>query len=113
MLNCITRFWSRTRSAALPLEANSVGPVVISRDARVSWNRDGAVFIHARSGAVFTSNRAGAVIWQGLRDHESITQIAVRMSREQGIRHAKILQDTSEFVFELEAQGFLQRRAQC
>ena len=84
--------------------------VTISSDARVSLDRNGAVFLNTRRGVVFTANRIGARIWQGLLDRESLESIGARISRETGASPGQARQDTAEFVTELETQGFLSRR---
>ncbi len=88
-------------------------PIVISADARVSFDQKGAVFLNARSGIVFTSNHIGARIWQGLLDCEGVETIAARISLEAGVRHDQVRQDTAEFIVELETQGFLSRGIGC
>jgi len=85
-------------------------PVMISSDARVSLDQNGAVFLNTRRGVVFTANRIGARIWQGLLDRESLESIGARISRETGASPGQARQDTAEFVTELETQGFLSRQ---
>jgi hypothetical protein len=110
MLKRIARFWNRARPTPGRRRTSEGNSSVISPDARVSLDHNGAVFLHVRSGIVFTSNRIGARIWQGLRDREGVETIATRISRENGAPHDLVRQDTAEFVAELHAQGFLSRR---
>jgi hypothetical protein len=98
------------RLAPAPLDTSEGDSIVISPDAKVSLDRSGAVFLHARRGIVFTSNRIGARIWQGLVDREAVETIAARISREAGIGLDRVRKDTAEFVAELETHGFLFRR---
>jgi len=111
MFRNIARFWNRANQAA----ASDQGPgdhwMVISPDARVSLERNGAVFLHSRTGVVFTSNHIGARIWQGIQDHQTVESIAFEISRENNVRHEQVLGDTVQFLVELESQGFLRRRA--
>jgi hypothetical protein len=111
MINYFARLWNLAR---LTRERSSEGnPVMISSDARVSLDENGAVFLHARSGIVFTSNRIGARIWQGLLDREGVEAIASRISQEACMPHDLVRRDTAEFIAELETQGFLSRRIGC
>jgi len=93
-----------------PRRSSEGNPIMISPDARVSLDPNGAVFLHARNGIIFTSNRIGARIWNCLRDGESVETIAARISQENGAPHDRVRQDTTEFIEELETQGFLSRR---
>jgi hypothetical protein len=109
MINYFARFLNRARAMSAPSRTTESNPIVISADARVSLDQKGAVFLNARSGVVFTSNHIGARIWQGLLDSEGVETIASRISREAGVRHDQVRQDTAEFITELETQGFLSR----
>jgi hypothetical protein len=113
MCNQLVRLWIRARLALRARGATERDRIVISPDARVSLDQNGAVFLQARSGVIFTSNRIGARIWQGLRDRESVEAIAARISGESGALHNQVRQDTARFVVELETQGFLSRRIGC
>jgi hypothetical protein len=110
MINYFARVWNRAR---LTPGTSHGDPIVISSDARVSLDQNGAVFLNARNGIVFTSNCIGAQIWQGLLDREGVEAIAARISREVGMPHDLVRRDTAEFVGELETQGFLSRRIGC
>lgn len=87
--------------------------MVISPDAKVSLEPNGAAFLHARTGVLFTSNRIGARIWQGLLEHESLDAIAARISQDHGVRREQARQDAEEFIADLETHGFLSRLAGC
>lgn len=113
MLNFFTRFQNRPRPAPRPQRLGDGGAIVISPDARVSSDANGAVFLHTRSGILFTSNRIGAQIWQGLLERASVEAIAARIGQENGVRHDQARQDAAEFVAELEASGFLSRGVEC
>jgi hypothetical protein len=113
MISCFARFRNLARLTPGPRRTSEGDPIVISSDARVSLGQNGAVFLHARSGIVFTSNHVGAQIWQGLLDCEGAEAISARISREAGVPHDLVRQDTVEFVAELETQGFLSRRVGC
>ena len=110
MINCFARVWNWGRLAPVTSEDD---PIVISSNARVSLDQNGAVFLNARSGIVFTSNHIGARIWQGLLNREGLEAMAVRISQEAGAPHDLVRRDTAEFVAELEAQGFLSRGNGC
>jgi len=110
MTNHFARLWNRVRLAPAPLRTSEGDPIVISPDARVSLDQNGAVFLHARRGIVFTSNRIGALIWQGLVDREAVETIAARISREGGAGLHRVRQDTTQFIADLETHGFLFRR---
>lgn len=110
MLNYFTRFRNRARLAPGPRRTSELNPIMISCDARVSLDQNGAVFLHTRSGVIFTSNRIGASIWQGLLDLESVETIAARISRENAVQPEQVRTETAEFVAELETHGFLSRR---
>src|SRR5438132_1484924 len=91
-------------------QAREHGPIMISSDARVSLDQNGAVFLNTRRGVVFTANRMGARIWQGLLDRESLESIGAGISRETGAAPDQARQDAAEFVTQLESQGFLSRQ---
>jgi hypothetical protein len=107
MLDYFLRFRKRPR-----WDSEAEG-ILISPDAKVSFDPNGAAFLHARSGVLFTSNRIGARIWQALLERESVETIAARISRENDIEHDRARQDTVEFVAELETHGFLSRGVGC
>jgi hypothetical protein len=109
MINYFARFRNRARVAPAPRQTGEGKPIVISADARVSLDQQGAVFLNARSGIVFTSNHIGARIWRGLLDSEAVETIAARISREAGARPELVHRDTAEFIAELETHGFLSR----
>ena len=109
MINYFARFQTRARLTGGPRRTSEGNAIIISSDAKVSLDQNGAVFLHARNGVVFTSNHIGARIWQGLLDREGVETIAARISREAGVGHDQVRHDTVEFVEELEAQGFLFR----
>jgi hypothetical protein len=113
MINFFASFWKRGRLKPERRRTSDDSPIVISSDARVSLEQNGAVFLHAHSGVVFTSNRFGARIWQGLLDRESVETIAASISKAAGVCHDQVRRDTAEFVAELETQGFLSRRIRC
>jgi len=113
MVNYFSSFWKKARLKSEWRRTGEEGPIVISSDARVSLEHNGAVFLHAHSGIVFTSNHVGARIWQGLLDRESVETIAASISKAAGVCHDQVRQDTAEFVAELETQGFLSRRIGC
>ncbi|SPE42909.1 hypothetical protein SBA3_710018 [Candidatus Sulfopaludibacter sp. SbA3] len=107
MFNKFARLRSR------PHQNDEGNPILISPDARVSLDRDGAVFLHARTGVVFTSNRIGARIWQGLQHRESVETMALQISQDHGVQCDRVRQDTTSFITALETQGFLSRRVGC
>jgi hypothetical protein len=113
MLDYFKRIRNRRRFAPEAERNGEGGPIVISPDAKVSLDPNGAAFLHARSGVLFTSNRVGARIWQGLMERESVEAIAARISREYVIERDQTRRDTLEFVAELETRGFLSRRIGC
>lgn len=113
MIKHLTTYRNWLRLVTRPHQVNVSDRIVISSDARVSLNQEGAAFLHARSGAVFTSNRIGARIWQGLLDHENVETIAARFSLESGVEHNQVRRETAEFVAELEVHGFLSRGIGC
>ena len=98
------------RRAPKPRQTAEDQPIVISADARVSLDQQGAVFLNSRSGIVFSSNHIGARIWKGLLDREGVETIAARISQEAGARLELVRQDTAEFIAELETHGFLSHR---
>ena len=110
MLKRLARFCHRAGLIPGRRRTGEDNSIVISSDARVSLDQDGAVFLQVRRGIVFTSNRIGARIWQGLQDREGVETIAARISAENGVPHDRVRQDTAAFVAELDAQGFLSRR---
>jgi uncharacterized protein (DUF362 family) len=110
MINYFTRFRDRARRGPKPRQTAEGQPIVISANARVSLDQNGAVFLSARSGIVFTSNHIGALIWKGLLDREGVETIAARISQQAGARPELVHQDTAEFIAELETHGFLSRR---
>jgi hypothetical protein len=113
MISFFASFWKGARLKPERRRTSEDGPIVISSDARVSLEGNGAVFLHAHSGIVFTSNRIGARIWQGLLDRESVEAISASISKAANVCHDQVRQDTAEFVAELETQGFLCRRIGC
>jgi hypothetical protein len=106
MLKSLTQRWTWPRRTKTTGENHSP---LLSSGARVSLSQDGAVFLNTCSGVIFTSNRTGAWIWQGLRDRESVDSIASRISLEHGVPHDLARRDTTNFIAELETQGFLSR----
>jgi coenzyme PQQ synthesis protein D (PqqD) len=111
MRSYFSKFWRRQQTAQHATDGSD--PISISPYAKVSLDPNGAAFLHVRSGLVFTSNRIGARIWRGLLERESVETIIARISDENGVPAAQARQDTVEFVAELEAQGFVLRRAEC
>ena len=85
--------------------------MVPSPDVRASLEANGVVFLNLRSGIVFRSNRIGAAIWRGLGSHMEVTAIASGIGREYSIPEEQAVEDTTAFVGQLEAQGFLVREA--
>ncbi len=85
--------------------------VIPSPEVRASLQENGVVFLHQRSGTVFRSNRIGAAIWKGLVNRHDIATIVSQIGLEYGIPTAQAARDAAGFVSQLEAQGFLVRRA--
>jgi hypothetical protein len=113
MINYFAGIWKRLRLKPERRRTSEDSQIVISSDARVSLESNGAVFLHAHSGIVFTSNRIGARIWQGLLDRESVDTIAASICEADDVCQDQVRQDTADFVAELETQGFLSRRIGC
>jgi hypothetical protein len=110
MVDYVARLWNRLHISPRARRSDYGDRVTISPDATVSLSQNGAVFLHARSGIVFTSNHIGATIWQGLLGGEGLESITGRISRENGLAQDQVRQDATDFIGELETQGFLIRR---
>lgn len=86
------------------------GSIAVSPDVRASFQDDGVVFLQLRSGVVFRSNRVGAAIWKDLGDRREVAEIAARIGSEYGIPEEQAARDTTQFLTQLESQGFLVRQ---
>jgi len=78
-----------------------------SAESRASIDTDGIALFHLSSGLIFRANRIGAIIWQGVRDKQTVQNIAAGISREHGVSLGQAEQDTTAFIAELRAQKFL------
>jgi hypothetical protein len=85
--------------------------LTISPDVIASTHPDGVVFLHIGRGDVFNSNRIGARIWRGLIDQEPLGAVTAGIAREYGVEPEQAERDATEFLTDLEAQGFLTRGA--
>lgn len=76
-------------------------------EVRVSAHGDGLVLLHIPSGRIFQSNRTGAKIWNALADGLDLEAISERISREYALPAELARRDASNFLEQLEKQGFV------
>src|SRR5436190_24351881 len=72
-------------------------------DVKASLHADGVVLIHHAKGTVFSANRVGAMIWKGITERWGVDRVAASISEEFAIPQQTVLDDTVEFLAQLEA----------
>lgn len=81
--------------------------ITIPEYVRETANEDGAVLLDPEQGICFSLNPVGLKIWDQLKQHRSVGQIADTLAAEFNVPRNEILNDIAEFLAELEAKHLL------
>lgn len=87
--------------------------MVIAPGVRETASEDGAVLLDIEQGICFSLNPIGLKIWQLLKTHHSVDEIADDLARDFPISRSQLLSDVVEFLQSLEAKRLIHRPDQA
>ncbi len=83
--------------------------IVIAPGVRETASEDGAVLLDIEQGICFSLNPVGLKIWELLKTHHSVDEIADDLVQDFRISRSQILSDIVEFLQSLEAKRLIRR----
>ena len=83
--------------------------IVIAPGVRETASEDGAVLLDIEQGICFSLNPVGLKIWELLKTHHSVDEIADDLAQDFPISRSQILSDVVEFLQSLEAKRLIRR----
>jgi len=83
--------------------------IVIAPGVRETASEDGAVLLDIEQGICFSLNPVGLKIWELLKTHHSVDEIADDVAQDFPISRSQILSDVVEFLQSLEAKRLIRR----
>jgi|SRR5580700_11223902 hypothetical protein len=99
---------SRVRGAAME-DPITTKDIVIAPGVRETASEDGAVLLDIEQGICFSLNPVGLKIWELLKTHHSVDEIADDVAQDFPISRSQILSDVVEFLQSLEAKRLIRR----
>jgi Coenzyme PQQ synthesis protein D (PqqD) len=72
-------------------------------------SEDGAVLLDIEQGVCFSLNPVGLRIWELLKAHRSLEQIADILGEEFSVPRAQLVSDATQFIAALEARHLIRR----
>jgi coenzyme PQQ synthesis protein D (PqqD) len=88
---------------------NDVQDLVIPEGIRETVSEDGAVLLDIEQGICFSLNPVGLKIWELLKRHCTVEQVADALSRDFSVPREQLIADAREFVAALEAKHLIYR----
>ncbi len=86
--------------------------IVIAPGVRETASADGAVLLDIEQGICFSLNPVGLKIWELLKKHYSVDQIADTLAHDFPVPRSQLLSDVVEFLQALEAKRLIHRAGQ-
>jgi hypothetical protein len=86
--------------------------LVIAPGVRETASEDGAVLLDIEQGICFSLNPIGLKIWQLLKTHHSVDEIADELAQAFPVSRSQLLSDVVEFLQSLEAKRLIHRPGQ-
>jgi hypothetical protein len=83
--------------------------IVIAPSVRETASEDGAALLDIEQGICFSLNPVGLKIWELLKTHHSVDEIADDLAQDFPISRSQILSDVVEFLHSLEAKRLIRR----
>lgn len=83
------------------------GDIVIAPGVRETTSEDGAVLLDIEQGICFTLNPVGLKIWELLKTHHSVDEIADDLARDFPISQSQLLSEVVEFLQSLETKRLI------
>ncbi len=90
----------------------STQDLVIAPGVRETASEDGAVLLDIDQGICFGLNPLGLKIWELLKTHHSVDEIADDLSQDFPVPRSQLLSDVAEFLQSLEAKHLVHRADQ-
>ena len=87
--------------------------LVIATGVRETASEDGAVLLDIQQGICFSLNPIGLKIWELLKTHHSVDEIADELAQSFPVSRSAILSDVVEFLQSLEAKRLIHRPDQA
>ena len=86
--------------------------IVIAPGVRETASEDGAVLLDIEQGICFSLNPVGLKIWELLKTHHSVDEIADDLAQDFPVPRSQLLSDVVEFLQSLEAKRLIRRPGQ-
>jgi hypothetical protein len=86
--------------------------IVIAPSVRETASEDGAVLLDIEQGICFSLNPVGLKIWELLKTHHSVDEIADDLAHDFAVPRSQLLSDVVEFLQSLEAKRLIRRPGQ-
>ena len=83
--------------------------IVIAPGVRETASEDGAVLLDIEQGICFSLNPVGLKIWELLKTHHSVDEIADDLAQDFPVPRSQLLSDVVEFLQSLEAKRLIHR----
>jgi len=83
--------------------------MVIAPGVRETASEDGAVLLDIEQGICFSLNPVGLKIWELLKTHHSVDEIADELAQDFPVSRSQLLSDVVEFLQALEAKRLIRR----
>jgi hypothetical protein len=83
--------------------------MVIAPGVRETASEDGAVLLDIEQGICFSLNPVGLKIWELLKTHHSVDEIADELAHNFPVSRSQLLSDVVEFLHSLEAKRLIHR----
>jgi hypothetical protein len=83
--------------------------MVIAPGVRETASEDGAVLLDIEQGICFSLNPVGLKIWELLKTHHSVDEIADELALGFSVSRSQVLSDVVEFLQALEAKRLIHR----
>src|ERR1700688_1089055 len=87
--------------------------MVIESGVRETVSEDGAVLLDIEQGICFSLNAVGLKIWELLKTHHSVDEIADDLAHDFPVSRSQLLSDVVEFLQALEAKRLIHRADQA
>jgi hypothetical protein len=86
--------------------------LVIAPGVRETASEDGAVLLDIEQGICFSLNPIGLKIWEQLKTHHSVDEIADELAQSFPVSRSQLLSDVIEFLQSLETKHLVHRADQ-
>ncbi len=86
--------------------------IVIAPGVRETASEDGAALLDIEQGICFSLNPVGLKIWELLKTHHSVDEIADELAQTFPVSRSQLLSDVVEFLQSLEAKRLIRRPSQ-